>query len=1025
MAYVLGVDGGIASVGWALLDDVGHNIVAAGAWCFDAPENAKDRTPLNAIRREHRGQRRVIRRRRQRMSSIRRLFAEAGLLDEAGANALRYRPGCDPWQLRADALDRPLSGTELALALGHIARHRGFRSNSKRDRGANAPSDTSSMLKAVAATTERLRGRTVAQMAAQEPDWQERKRNRGDFGHTVLRRDLEDETARIFQAQRRRGSPYATQSLQDAYTSIAFNQRPLADSDDKVGPCTHEPSEKRTAKRAPSFEMFRLLARLRNLRLLTASGEVELSAEEIAVLVDGFGKSPKLTFKQLRDRLDLAIGVRFDGVPPAEEKSRDVAARIGGAAEGTHALREALGEPGWRALAGAPEKLDRAAEILTFREDLARIREGLFETGMEPWCAELLFEAARAGKFARFKGAAHVCAKVARAVNRALRRGLAVHDAFAEAGYDPAARRATELKDITNPIARKALGQMIRQVRTVIHEHRHLFGALGLPDRIHVELARDVGKGQDERDEISAGLERRTKEREKLRQELAETFPGYHPGADDLLRYELWKEQGGTCLYTGDHIPLPGVLATDNTYQVDHILPWSRFGDDSFRNKALVSAKANQDKKNRTPFEWLGDDSRRWAEFSARVELCRMMKGGKKAGFYLRRNAAEVEERFRTRNLNDMRYACRILLDTLARLYPPGEREIEGGSQTRHVFARPGSLTAKLRQVWGLEGRKKGPDGKRLPDDRHHALDAIILAACSESLLQRLTDRVKQSEAAGQRRPFADVPEPWPDFRAHAHSALDRVFVARPERRRARGEAHAATISQIGERDGRAVVYERKAVEKLTAKDLLRVKDGAGRNAPMVEALQRWIDAGKPHDTRPTSPQGDEVRKVRLETKDKVNVLVRGGTADRGVMPRVDVFCELRAGKQARFHIVPIYPHQIADPLQTQPPNLAVVQGKTEARWLDVTSFLFMFSLSNNSLVEVVKTDGEIICGYFKGFDRDTAAIKLADPISQQALRTGIGTKMLAAFRKLTIDRLGRVSEVPKETRTWHGVACT
>ena len=99
------------------------------------------------------------------------------------------------------------------------------------------------------------------------------------------------------------------------------------------------------------------------------------------------------------------------------------------------------------------------------------------------------------------------------------------------------------------------------------------------------------------------------------------------------------------------------------------------------------------------------------AEFSARVESCKEMSGGKKGGFYLRRNAAEVEERFRTRNLNDTRYACRLLLDKLARWYPDGERDTEGDGARRHVFARPGSLTSKLRQVWGLEGRKKGPDG--------------------------------------------------------------------------------------------------------------------------------------------------------------------------------------------------------------------------------------------------------------------------------------------------------------------------
>lgn len=1022
MAMVLGVDGGIASVGWALLDEEGQQVIAAGSWCFDAPENPKDRTPLNTIRRQQRGQRRVIRRRRQRMSALRRLFAGAGLLANADADALRHRPGHDPWALRADALVRPLSGLELALALGHIARHRGFRSNSKRDRGVNAPPDTSGMLTAVAATTERLGGRTVAQMAASDPDWMERKRNRGDFARTVLRADLQDEARRIFEAQRRFGSPCATEALQAAYAPLAFDQRPLQDSDHMVAACTHEPSHKRTSKRAPSFELFRFLARLRNLRLLTAAGEMPLTAEEIATAADNFGVTATVTFKQIRKRLQLAVGVRFDGVAPADE-GRDVATRSGGAAAGTHALRQALDDAGWRALLPHPDKLDRAAEVLTFREDLDRIRAGLAETGMEPWCVNLLAEAAGAGRFASFRGAAHVSATAARAVNAGLRQGLPVDQAFAEAGYNHADRPATKVDDIANPVARKALSQMLKQVKTVIHEHKHLLGPAGLPDRIHVELARDVGKGQDERDEIARGLEKRTAARERMRQRLRELFPGHEPRGEDLLRFELWSEQNGACLYSGERIPETGILAQDNTYQVDHILPWSRFGDDSFRNKALVTAKANQNKRSQTPYEWLGGDAGAWTLFSARVEACKQMAGGKKGGHYLRRNAAEVEERFRTRNLNDTRYACRILLDELGRWYPATEGE--DGKPRKHVFARPGALTSRLRQGWGLESRKKGPDGKRLADDRHHALDAMIVAACSEALLQRLTRRVQDEEAAGSRRPFSDVPMPWPGFRDQAHAMLDRVFVARPERRRARGEAHAATIRQVAVQDGRDVVYERKAVDKLTLKDLGRVKDGDGRNAPMVEALRAWIEAGKPNDAPPRSPKGDAVRKVRLETTDKVAVSVRGGTADRGEMARVDVFREDRPGKPSRFHLVPIYPHQVADPAQVQPPDRAVVASKDENEWTPVSMFVFVFSIYNNSLVEVTKTDGEIIKGYVKGFSRSTAALTLADCISQQSTRPGIGTKTLLRLRKLAVDRMGHVSEVLREVRTWRGEACT
>ena len=89
------------------------------------------------------------------MASLRRLFAAEGLLPSADRAALR-QPGFDPWQLRAEGLERRLEPAEFAVALGHVARHRGFRSNSKRERGANAPKDTSDMLAAIDATRERL-----------------------------------------------------------------------------------------------------------------------------------------------------------------------------------------------------------------------------------------------------------------------------------------------------------------------------------------------------------------------------------------------------------------------------------------------------------------------------------------------------------------------------------------------------------------------------------------------------------------------------------------------------------------------------------------------------------------------------------------------------------------------------------------------------------------------------------------------------------------------------------------------------
>ena len=224
---VLGIDLGIASCGWALIrySEAGAEVVAAGVRCWEAPEIPKTSEPKNQQRRLHRGQRRVIRRRGQRMSAIRRLLKAQGLMPGCDANALNIA-GLDPWRLRAEGLDRRLEPAELAVALGHIARHRGFRSNSKRDRGANAPSDTSKLLNAMETTREKLsKYRSVGEMLVLDPELKDRKRNRGgDYSRSILRSDLEDEVAQIFDRQRALGSATAAIEFEETFrVSLSAN----------------------------------------------------------------------------------------------------------------------------------------------------------------------------------------------------------------------------------------------------------------------------------------------------------------------------------------------------------------------------------------------------------------------------------------------------------------------------------------------------------------------------------------------------------------------------------------------------------------------------------------------------------------------------------------------------------------------------------------------------------------------------------------------------------------------------------
>lgn len=1035
----LGLDLGIGSCGWALVGNRGASgeIVAMGVRTFDVPETDKTRTPTNQLRRQHRSLRRVLRRRRQRMRELRTLFREADLIAGDHPGALKIA-GIDPWTCRGDGLDRKLSGGELAVALGHIAKHRGFKSNSKRDRGANAPNDSSDMLKAIEATRDRLKDyRTVGEMFAKHPEYERRKRNRdGDYSRSVLREDQEKEVRLLLDIQRRSGNALATADLERRFAKIAFFQRPLGDSEHLVGPCPFVTGEKRAAKRSYSFELFRFLSRLTAIRLLPGKDRA-LTPAQIAAASADFGGQRGMTFKCLRKLIDLGDDDRFDGVPPDEEGKRDTVARSGDTAPGTYALRKVLGDA-WRTLLATPDKLDRIAFVLTFREDIESIRKGLASFDLEPLILDALMKGVADGEFSAFKGAGHISAKACRAIVPHLKQGLVYSEACTAAGYkhsgesqrflDPgqALKEALEevQRTIANPVARKALTEALKQVRAIVKE-------IGLPDCIHIELARDVGKGKEERDEITRGIEKRNKEKNRQREKFSEVVGSECASNEDLLRFELWREQNGRCVYTDEPIHPNAIVASDNSVQVDHVLPWSRSGDDSFLNKALCFASANQKKRGRTPFEWFEDDESQWNAFVARIETNKAMKGRKKRN-YLLRDATVLEKKFRPRNLNDTRYATRLLRDMLARMYPDVSKV--------HVFARPGRLTNRLRHGWGIQDLKKDRDGNRIDDDRHHALDALIVAATSESALQRLTRAFQEAERRGSHRDFARLDPPWPGFVEEARAKLAAIFVSRAERRRARGKAHDATIRQVTNRDGESVIYERKSIEKLTLTDLERIKDPE-RNTLLIETLRKWMEKGKPADEPPlwrtggmtkegTKKEGERqepIRKVRLRTNKKPDVLVRDGATDRGEMVRMDVFRKKNRKGAWEFFLVPIYPHQVADTESwPSPPNRAIQGGKDEADWSVIgDGHEFCWSLHPMTYLELVKPDGEVVEGYLRSLDRNTGAFTISPQHTKNEIRKGIGTRTLKAFRKFYVDRLGRRYEVEREKRTWHGAVCT
>ena len=133
MKYRIGLDIGIASIGWSAVetDDNGEPIRIAdlGVRIFDKPENPKDGSALAVPRRMARGLRRLVRRRAHRVERLKSLIQRTFSYDLV--LKMEENAPLDLLKSRVDGLDRALSQEELARVCAYFVKHRGFRSSRK------------------------------------------------------------------------------------------------------------------------------------------------------------------------------------------------------------------------------------------------------------------------------------------------------------------------------------------------------------------------------------------------------------------------------------------------------------------------------------------------------------------------------------------------------------------------------------------------------------------------------------------------------------------------------------------------------------------------------------------------------------------------------------------------------------------------------------------------------------------------------------------------------------------------------
>ncbi|WP_338846133.1 type II CRISPR RNA-guided endonuclease Cas9 [Massilia sp. W12] len=1047
---VFGLDIGMASVGAAVLQ--GERILGLHVRAFDKAEVPKTGESLNKSRREKRLARRRLRRRAHRLLRLRRLFKRCGLL--AGQD-LPVHP-LSPWELRVKGLDQRLSGEELALALYHLIKHRGFYSNRKSE--VNNDEQAGQMLSGVQRNQqlkETHNFRSMAELALKHEEFQQAKRNKGgDYRHTFSRLELQKELREIFRVQRELGNPLISTELQLQCEKLLMERRPTLSGANllkMVGYCTFEPTEHRAPKRGIHAERFVWLTRLNNLRIVSNGRRRELDESERTLLLNLPFEQDKLTYKQVRKKLDLPERDTFVGLSYRTEGKNPEDAKLF-EASGFHTLRKMYEKAGakdaWLQDRLQDDRLEALAWTLSCFKDDDEIRKALAQAGF----ADAIIESALEHSFSDFIG---LSVKALKRILPFMQAGRRYDEAVQDAGYThhsalPLSQgkrprlSPPRREDFANPVVYRAINQARKMVNALIDQY-------GSPARVHIELARDLAKPFDERQKISKEQEKFQVEKEKAVKLFEDQYQRQAKG-QDVLKTRLYGEQLAQCPYCQQSLDI-GRLFEAGYAEIEHILPYSRSFDDSQNNKVLAHTHCNRNKGNRTPWEWLGregEDSQSWRHFQAWVEAGKLRQAKKQR--LLRKDfGAEQAQEFKERNLNDTRYICRSFKNMVEQQLQLAPVAADGKTYQRCVVVS-GQLTGFLRMKWGLLKAREG-------GDLHHALDAAVIAACTPQLVNRISYWARQGElyalndsytdpetgeiiqAARQRE---DFPPPWPHFRAELLARLSPnpehglaripgypaqgvapVRVSRAPMRRGSGEAHADTIRAVqGIATGQSAVNT--PLQKLKLKDLDNIAGAHDpRNARLIEALRERLELHKddgqkafaapfyrPSASDKTAPL---VRSVRLLTTQKSGIPVRGGIADNGVMLRVDVFV-----KGGKYFAVPLY---VADLVRAALPNKAALANKAESEWPEMdASYTFCFSVHPNDWLRIDLGAKGVKEGYFGGMDRATASFSLWTHDRNQAVGTaglqrGIGIKTAANIEKCHVDMLGRLFKARPETR--------
>ena len=542
---ILGLDLGITSIGWALVKAGKENsIIDSGVRIFTIAEHPKDGKSLALPRREARSARRSTKRKAQRMKAIKRILISSSVITQEELEHLFIGNAkmLDVWQLRSDALKRLLSNTELARVMVHIAKHRGYATNRKSDVPQTDDQEGKAVLSGITANKELLDGSSYETIGALIADKDKKRNTNMHYENSIARSMLHDEIVLLFDRQKSLGSTVVSEKLLQQYTELAFTQRPLKSVADMVANCPFEKEEKRAAQATYSFQYFRALQKLKNIRLIGEDDEIPLSLEQIKQSIESAKKTKNFTYKTLRKAAVLDKSLQFKGLQYADHRTGEVKdpEKIKlldfGAFQKIKEIVEKSDHVYWSEIENNSTVLDEVGKILSVEKDDTKALPQLKKI-VKSHVAEALLSIA----FSKF---GHLSTKALEKIVPFLEQGFDYDKACEQAGYDfkavfqgekglllpPLSKQ--ENIEMTNPVVKRAVAQM----RLVYNAIARKYGEI---DAVHVEFTRDIKRSHKDRNDIQKAQEDFQKIKEKARISAIEIL-GKEPNAKELLKFRLW-----------------------------------------------------------------------------------------------------------------------------------------------------------------------------------------------------------------------------------------------------------------------------------------------------------------------------------------------------------------------------------------------------------------------------------------------------------------------------------------------------